>query len=121
LDVCFSSPFLLLIVLLSGQATVRGLAGGCGAGARALQERKSVKTHGPDHLSCNLESEWTGHYQQSAIDPLQQACYCSSEEQDWHTALMKETKQCIAIRDTDSQAWQEMGRETGRERQEEKV
>jgi len=117
----FFAPFLLLIVLLSGQATVRGLAGGCGAGSRALQERRGVKTHGPDHLSCNLESEWTGHYQQSAIDPLQQACYCSSEEQDWHTALMKETKQCIAIRDTDSQAWQEMGRETGRKRQEGKV
>jgi len=38
-----------------------------------------------------------------------------------NTALMKETKQCIAIRDTDSQAWQEMGRETGRKRQEGKV
>lgn len=58
-------------------------------------------------MSCNLESEWTGRYQQSAIDLLQEPCYCSSVVQDWHPALMKETKQCIAIREAASQHWQE--------------
>ncbi|GAA6095976.1 uncharacterized [Tachysurus ichikawai] len=87
-----------------------GLVEACSAKAQTLQERRGVKKHGPRHLSCNLESEWTGRYQQSAIDPLQEPCYCSSVVQDWHPALMKETKQCIAIREAASRHWQERKR-----------
>lgn len=110
--------FLLLIVLPSWDV-VRGLVEACSAKAQALQERRGVKKHGPRHLSCNLESEWTGRYQQSAIDPLQEPCYCSSVVQDWHPALMKETKQCIAIREAASQHWQERkrGKRKRKERQ----